>query len=382
MKSKWIWLAASLAATGAYLFENDPGTLTALICVVFLPLIGMLPLLFAPKLQMRLHICTAAEKDQPIQCKLEITNQRIVPVLGLSILARCRNVRTGRREERKCRVSLLPRQTKWLEFTLNSPHCGLLRVSAQAESCGDLFGLQRRRVSCFAKKDLTVLPTLFEAQIRFSEQATAIPDSDIYSAEKPGSDPGEIFAIREYIPGDPIRQIHWKLSEKCDKTMVREFGLQVVNDMLVLLETAEADSPEETDAITEVFASVCQSLANNGALFQAGWRTTKSDVLRLQSVSAPGEFPDLLSRVLRLQPKEGGSVAQRFSEEFRQCNFSHVVIVGSKIPTGVGELYNDNRITLLLPRREGVSDGLQPDGTCIVQFDINAYMAELSALEV
>lgn len=255
-------------------------------------------------------------------------------------------------------------------------------MSAQAESCGDLFGLQRRRVSCFAKKDLTVLPTLFETQIRFSEQATAIPDSDIYSAEKPGSDPGEIFAIREYIPGDSIRQIHWKLSEKCDKTMVREFGLQVVNDMLVLLETAEADSPEETDAITEVFASVCQSLANNGALFQAGWRTTKSDVLRLQSVSAPGEFPDLLSRVLRLQPKEGGSVAQRFSEEFRQCNFSHVVIVGSKIPTGVGELYNDNRITLLLPRREGVSDGLQPDGTCIVQFDINAFMAELSALEV
>ena len=50
MKSKWIWLAACVAAAGAYLFENNPGTLTVLICVVLLPVIGMLPLLFAPKL--------------------------------------------------------------------------------------------------------------------------------------------------------------------------------------------------------------------------------------------------------------------------------------------------------------------------------------------
>ena len=382
MKSKWIWLAASVAASCAYLFENNPGTLTVLICVSVLPVIGMLPLLFTPKLQMEFSMCPSAEKDQTVQCKLEISNKRIIPVLGLDVLARCRNVRTGYRQERRIRVSLLPKQTKSVEFALGSPYCGLVRVSLQAESCGDLFGLQRKKTSYAIKKDLTVLPTLFDTQIRFGEQAMALPDSDIYSTEKPGSDPGEIFGIREYIPGDSIRQIHWKLSEKCDKTMVREFGLQVVNDMLVLLETTDAGSPAETDAITEVFASVCQSLANNGVLFQAGWRTSKSDVLRTQMISSPGEFSDLLSRVLRLPPKKDGSVAERFAEQFRQCNFSHVVIVCSRIPAGVQELYNDNRISILMPRRDGVSDGLQSDGTYILQFDTKSYMAELSALEV
>lgn len=382
MKSKWIWLVATIAAAGAYLFENNPGTLTVLICVVFLPVIGMLPLLFAPKLQMEFSICASAEKNQTVQCKLRISNNRIIPVLGLEVLARCRNVRTGHREERKFRLSLLPKQTKCLEFALNSPHCGLLRLSLQTESCGDLFGLQRKKISCFTKKDLTVLPTLFDTQIRFGEQAQAIPDSDIYSTEKPGSDPGEIFDIREYIPGDAIRQIHWKLSQKCDKTMIREFALQMVNDMLVLLETADTDSPEETDAITEVFATVCQFLSNNGILFQAGWRTAKTGALRLQTVSSPGEFPDLLSRLLRLPPKKEGSVAERFAEQFRQCNFSHVVIVGSRIPAGVQELYNNNRISILLPRRDGISDGLQSDGTYILQFDTKSYMTELSVLEV
>lgn len=382
MKSKWIWLVACVAAAGAYLFENNPGTLTVLICVVFLPLIGMLPLLFAPKLQMELDIGTSAEKNQPVQCKLRISNQRIIPVLGLEITARCRNWRTGYAQEQRVRVSIMPKQEKCLEFTLNSSCCGLLRVTMQAESCGDLFSLQRRKVSCSVKKDMTILPALFETQLRFTEQPMAMPDSDIYSTEKPGNDPGEIFAIREYIPGDAIRQIHWKLSEKCDKTMIREFGLQVVNDMLVLLETADADTPEETDAITEVFASLCQTMANTGILFQAGWRETKTDALRLQTVSNPGEFPDLLSRLLRLPPKKDGSVAERFTEQFRQCNFSHVVIVGSRIPAGVQELYNDNRITILLPRRDGVSDGFRPDGTYVLQFDRKSYDADLSVLEV
>lgn len=382
MKSKWIWLVACVAAAGAYLFDYNPGTRTALTCVVFLPLIGMLPLLFKPRLQMELHIPISIEKNRPVQCKLRVSNQRVIPVFGLDVLAQCRNIRTGLVEEKKHRFSLLPKQEKELEFLLESPYCGQLQMSMQAESCGDLFGLQRRKLSYRVEKEPMVLPALFQTQIQFGDQAMAIPDSEIYSTEKPGSDPGEIFAIREYVPGDAIRQIHWKLSEKCDKTMVREFGLQVANDMLILLETTEAASVEESDAITEVFASLCQALADMGILFQAGWRDPKIDSLRLQTVSSPGDFPNLLSQLMSLPPKEEGSVAKRFTERFDQCKFSHVIIVGSQIPEGVQDLYNDNRITVLMPRSDDVREGLQPDGSYVLQFDCKTYTAELSALEV
>lgn len=255
-------------------------------------------------------------------------------------------------------------------------------MSINAESCGDLFGMQRRKVSCVAEKDPMVMPALFQTQIQFGDHAMEIPDSDIYSTEKPGNDPGEIFAIREYIPGDAIRQIHWKLSEKCDKTMIREFGLQIANDVLVLLETTEAASAEDTDAITEIFASVCQEFANTGVLFQAGWRDPKIDSLYMQRVASPEDFPGLLSRLMGLPPKDGGSVAKRFTERFGQCKFSHVIIVGSQIPEELQELFNDNRITVFLPRNDDISEGLQADGTYVQSFDSKSYVAELSALEV
>ena len=382
MKSKWIWLAACVAAASAYLFKNNAGTLTAFICVVVLPLLGMLPLLFAPKLQVELNISASAEKDQAVKCKVKISNKRSVPVFGVDMLAQCRNLRTGQEEQMKYRFSLAPKGTKCMEFSLCSGQCGLLQLSVQLNSCRDLFGMQRKKLSCEAKHDLMVLPVLFQTHLAFSEQAKEVPDSEIYSTEKPGNDPGEIFAIREYMPGDSIRKIHWKLSEKCDKTMVRDFGLQIINDVLVLLETAGAASPEETDMITEVYASVCQELANNGVVFQTGWRDPDSDTLLLQMISSPAEFPDLLSELMCVPPRSDGSVAERFAQQIGQCDFSHLIIVGAQIPAGVQDLVTDNRISILTPRREGVSGGLQPDGTYVVQFGADSYMAELSALEV
>ncbi len=382
MKNKWIWIVACVAAVGAYFFDNNPATLTALVCVIILPLIGMLPLLFKPRLKMELTIPASAEKEQMVQCKLIISNNRIVPVLGLDILASCYNLRTGYTEENRVRVSLLPKQTKLLEFNLSSSHCGLLWVTMNAESCGDLFNLHRKKVSISVTEETTILPTLFQPQISMGEQSMPISDSEVYSTEKPGSDPGEIFGIREYIPGDAIRQIHWKLSEKCDKTMIREFGLQIANDVLILLETAGATSPDETDSITEVFASVCKALSDDGILFQVAWRDSESDALIMQMISSPSDFPSLLSQLMCLPPKNDGSVAERFWAQVGKCKFSHVVIVGGQVPGGVQELYNDNRISVLLPQRDNLSDGLQPDGTYIMQFSRQSYTAELSALEV
>lgn len=39
---------------------------------------------------------------------------------------------------------------------------------------------------------------------------------------KKGYDATEVFELREYQPGDSIRTIHWKLSEKFDTVLVRE----------------------------------------------------------------------------------------------------------------------------------------------------------------
>ena len=130
-----------------------------------------------------------------------------------------------------------------------------------------LFGLFRSRLS-FRGEAMAVgmiAPNIFpmETQIAYGESTNM--DSDEYSMKKAGYDPSETFAIREYQPGDRIRQIHWKLTEKFDNLMVRDYGLPIQNTILLLLETGYAQDkpdPDCMDALAEALLSVSQELAS------------------------------------------------------------------------------------------------------------------------
>ena len=382
MKSKLIWAVSIITASAAYLFENNAGTLTVLACVVLLPLVGMLLALIPPKLEIDLTAPYTVEKGEMIRCNLRIKNCRRFPIQRLEFAVQCCNLHSAHKEQEHFVLCLLPRQSKQFCFSLASDYCGQMELAAHIEAYGDLFGILHRNDSRFVKKELLVMPTLFAQEIHISEQGMAMPDSDIYSPDKPGNDPGETFAIREYVPGDAIRQIHWKLSEKTGKTVVREFGLPVVNDLLILLDTAGAASEAETDALTEIFASLCRTLSDRATFYQVGWRDPASDALCLQSMEREEDYLPLLYDLLRLSPMMDGSVAQRFTEQTGHCTYSHVVIVSAQRPEGTQDLYNGNRITLILPRRLCQGAGMQPDGIYVFPFMPDTFAAELSALEM
>ena len=54
-------------------------------------------------------------------------------------------------------------------------------------------------------------------------------DSDRFSDEKPGDDPSEIFDIREFKDGDRLNSIHWNLTVKTGKIMVKDFSFPLNN---------------------------------------------------------------------------------------------------------------------------------------------------------
>ena len=381
MKRRLLWTAAVLLAAAGYLFENNAGTLTVLVGVLVVPICGLLPLMGKGAV-LAVSLNTAQEKGTNATGTLTVTNRSVLPKPRLCVTVSCRNLRTGEAVESELELSLLSRQKKQIEFSLDCPHCGKVELSVTAVKLSDVFGLFDRRLPCEERKSFTVLPRLFEPSVSLEHSDMAMPDSDTYSAHKPGSDPGETFAMREYVPGDAVRSIHWKLSEKTDKTMVRQFGLPVVNEVALLLETAGAASADETDAITEVFASISAALASRDIQHHIFWRDTKTDELREYCVTGEEDFGVMLEELLELPPKESGSVAQRFLENYPHCPYSHVVIVGTQIPASVRDLYNGNRVSILIPSRDGIPEGLQGDGTHVLSFGTHSYAVDLGRMEV
>ena len=51
-----------------------------------------------------------------------------------------------------------------------------------------------------------------------------VTDSDVYHADIRGEDSSEVYQVREYRPGDSVRNIHWKLTARQEEIMVRDMN--------------------------------------------------------------------------------------------------------------------------------------------------------------
>ena len=120
-------------------------------------------------------------------------------------------------------------------------HCGQLSCTPSRSRVFDylgLFSLKLRRCTGTdvyvwpEKRPVTELPSL----ARFAGRAWR---------PKPGGGFAENHEIRLYRPGDNLNQIHWKLSAKTDKLVIRE-AMEPVRDA-VQIEMILRGTPEELD---------------------------------------------------------------------------------------------------------------------------------------
>ena len=200
--------------------------------------------------------------------------------------------------------------------SLPVPHCGLLTVAAENAEIRDLFGLCRFPVSSGAPQTVPVWPTVFPAQVTLDCTAPQTREDSRLSAVRRGGDFTETQAIRPYHPGDPVRQIHWKLSAKMGKTMLREAGAPLTGDVLLAL----AVFPDEIPDPDALEASLCGLLSASQSLLAQGvahhvafWRraplavSSTGDWARAQHMllsppSAPDDISPAFARIAVFSP--------------------------------------------------------------------------------
>ncbi len=100
---------------------------------------------------------------------------------------------------------------------LATEHCGTYAIESIKIRVYDMFGLIPIPRKIELKSEIPVLPVQ-----RMPSVAT---DSNGFRAKiltKSNSPYSELYDIREYVEGDPIKNVHWKMSAKKDEIMVRE----------------------------------------------------------------------------------------------------------------------------------------------------------------
>jgi len=373
-KNRLAWAIWLLAAAALWLFENSAATLSLLLASVALPLLSIIA---ARRRCGHVHLSLSAPQTGAKGSSLHAS----LAVDGIGIFSRvtgraiCGNRLTG--EAAETAFSFSPRLSGASALTLvvDTAHCGTLRLRAEAWT-EDLFRLWRSAPIPCGEEFVTVEPELFLPRITLTENTTVIADSERYSRTRPGSDPSETFGIREYRPGDPIRQIHWKLSQKTDTPMLRELGLPVVNQTLLLFRNVrrpqETVSPEAADAMAELFLSISHALVGDGLAHTAAYAENGQYILT--EIQNETDFRTMEGRFLTLQWEADDGALVRL---LAQTPYAHVALVSASMPADADTFCRGNRVTVLTASMAASVPGVYP-----VPFTTAGYREELRYIEL
>ena len=290
------------------LYYGNGGALALGAMLLILPL-GSLPvhLCLRKRLRVWVEAPAVARKGDEGSVTVWLENPTLLPALRIRCRVTTRNQLNGESCTQHVMTWAFPKGQRRASLRLGSEYCGRIRISVEQVKLYDCFGLIGVPCGCTGEAHMTVQPDTFPIRVNLIPNPDSQEDSDSYSQERPGADLTETFQIREYVPGDSIRQIHWKLSGKFDRLIVRDPALPITRNVLVFWErTGQSGNVRRIDAQAEAVVSVCRSLADGGIQFVLGWNDTEGNVCVLHEICAMEDLVGVIPSLLRAAGRSSG----------------------------------------------------------------------------
>lgn len=195
--------------------------------------------------------------------------------------------------------------------------CGKLRISVDQAWISDPLFLFRKRMEEGSRAEIAVMPEAEPYPVPEDYLDAYNMKSFEYSRHRPGTDPSQVFGIREYREGDSVRSIHWKLSAKLDDTVVKIPSYPVENNIIVLfnnsLPEGEELDPERRSGLAELFFSVSRALLDKGKAHGAGWYDVENGVFEIREINNTEEMWAVMADMLGAGfVSDGGTTVGRY----------------------------------------------------------------------
>lgn len=257
--------------------------------------------------------CHRVGKNTEIPVDILFLNPLRFTGFAIDVTYRFGNLFTESMEERKERLWAAPKKGGRICCLLNSRYAGRIRVSVEEVRVYDLLHLFCLIYRMEKGSEVLVWPVFSDEEDteELYECIEGFPQEE--ESRKRGAEYNPDYEIREYIAGDELKSIHWKLSAKQGKMMVRErmaAGRERVNVLLPL-----GEDPEENDALMESLYGMCRLLLSKGYPIQLFWQGADHTLCSRYIVES-GELENILGEILSTNGiRISGFIEQQMSVE-------------------------------------------------------------------
>lgn len=294
-----------------YIFTNTYYTLTLLLACILLPLISFVLMLFSRNgLAVCLELPDMAEKETAVLA-YELINTSFFPAARVAFVVELENQMTGTGFQRKINATVGGHQKVDAKLSLKNSKVGCIRVSTRKIRVYDIFGLFTLKKKDLQDQMMVIYPDLKDISVSMEKPVETQGDGERYAVDRPGQDVSEIFQLREYVPGDEVRKIHWKLSSKIDRMMVRDFSLPLNYSVFLLMELTET-SEDIIDTQVELYLSLSKALLESGINHNLAWYDSGEEAFHARAMD---DFEDLemaMAEILSSYPSKQQDAALEY----------------------------------------------------------------------
>lgn len=251
--SKILYVFILIGAYFFYILYVDVVSLFLLLFLIIIPLISGI-LFHLKKKSVDISIATFGEnitKNEDMVINVIVSNKSFLPFSSADIYLSIKNNAINQTESFKVKTFVLQKNVQKLSISFKLQHCGSFSVKIDKIVIFDilrLFSYRIRGKKIDDKKTRTIFtisPQLCELCFQLGASQIIDYESDVMSKNKKGDDPSEIFDIHQYIDGDKLNRIHWKLSAKQDELYVKDYSLPINNSLCIVYDTGKLGNISE-----------------------------------------------------------------------------------------------------------------------------------------
>lgn len=212
----------------------------------------------------------------------------------------------GMVEQREETFELAGKETVF-ELEAGKQLCGEVRVRCESVMVFDLLRLFSGKLTLPEERRTILYPRQMSVQVEMSGMLYGNNKEDGRIQNRRGKDKSEIFDLREYVPGDDLRSIHWKLSEKTGKLIVKEasdpthYQIALLPDFGRMQDNAPVPKAE-LKAAAAMTAALGEELLALGICF--GFFMPSERGLTLREIRKRQEFEQVLAEWLGIRVQE------------------------------------------------------------------------------
>lgn len=335
-KDKLIYLAVAVISGVFFILYRDLLSLIIFLVILAVPLI-----LLILAVLMRLGVRITIESGHAIYAcgdkasiEVVIANYSPLPISQIKVFANYKNLFFKHYDKGEFNFFATPFSKNCYKIEVDSRHAGRVDFLFKKACVLDYLGIFSIPIRLKKSVSVSFLPKIHAIEPTLRRNNYAASESNVYSKYKPGDDPSEVFDIRDYADGDKLSRIHWKLSSKQDKYMVKDYSLLINEAVLILPELMFGEGKEADldliDAVLETAFSLSHILVDRNTLHTIGYYNAEIDKVCTQKINDLDDLYSAFGAIFNTSNYYSTPILSGAALE-KQQTVSHVVYIAANI---------------------------------------------------